>query len=385
MKIPLSYIVRSLWQRKTATLLTVSSFVLVILTLIALLATVKGIEATLIETGNPTRLVIINKNASFETQSKMTESDGTIIGAFTEIKLSPDAKPLTSFEVLTTTFADSLDGQQVQVNLRGLDMPQALAVRDEIKLIAGKMFASDSADEVVLGRGIADGMGVSPGDFIIMKQSKWKVAGVFTDNGSPCESEIWTSRTNVELTFKKTYLSSVWVKVRDTSQAKIFSQKLNDDKTVSIYALTEQEYYSRGAETANNLKILTWFVAVIMSVAAISSAMNTMYASVADRSKELGTIRAIGFQDSAVLQAVVLEAVIQSVFGGLVASLVALLLNGVAFKMEVVSFGIIVFRLNMTLDVITIGLVFSLILGLAGGWLPARNATRENIIDALKG
>ncbi len=385
MNIPLIYVVRSLLQRKGSTALTIGSFALVVLVLIALLSMVRGINQTLISSGEPDRMFAIDKEASAENQSRLSYPDALAVGTYGQVRLDERARPLTSYELVGTTYADGPGGERVQVNFRGVDLDEALRVHNQLRLRAGRFFDPDAEGEVIAGKGIVGGLGIPIGGTFSARQNTWRVVGVFSDGGSPSESEIWTSRSNMDLLFDKDYISSVWALVKDPSLTAQLVTQLNQDKTLSVFATTEQDYFAQGAGTARGLQALAWFVAVIMSIGAVFSAMNTMYASVSDRAGELGTLRAIGFTPGSVLRATLLEALILAVAGGVLAGLLALALNGITFRTPVPGIGFVSFAFAVTPGLLAVGVVFSVVMGLVGGWVPARYATRMPIIDALKG
>lgn len=383
-RIPLPYVTRSLLQRKGSTALTVGSFALVVLVMIALLSMVRGIDQSLIGSGSPDRFFVISKTATTENQSRLAQEDAQAIGVYAGVKVDAQANPITSHELVSTTYAAGPSGDQVQINFRGIDQHDALAVHTEFKLVEGRFFNPSAEDEVIVGLGALASLGVAPGGTFTCQRQVWRVVGVFEDDGSPFESEVWTSRTNVQLAFSKNYVSSVWALVKDPMLTEPIVSQLNTDQSLSVYATTELDYFAQGAGSAQGLRALAWFVAVIMSIGAIFSAINTMYASVSDRARELATMRAIGFTPASVLRATVLESVILAAAGGIVAIALAFFLNGLTFRTIVPGVGFVSFQFAVTADLLVTGILFALVMGVVGGYIPARHAIRIPIIDALK-
>ena len=382
-RVPFNYLTRSLFQRKGSTALTVGSFTLVVLVLIGLLSMVRGIDQTLVGSGEPDRFFVISKNVTAENQSQLSEVDARAVGDFAGVKLDAEANALTSFELVTTAYASGPSGQQVQLNIRGVDLAQALQVHEQLRLVTGRYFDPTAEEEVIVGRGAQEALGLRLGETFVTKRRTLRVTGIFRDAGSPFESEVWTSRENMAMVFGRDYISSVWALVRDPALTRTTVAELNAAQALSVYALTEEDYFAQGAGTAQALQALAWFVAVLMAIGAVFSAMNTMYASVSDRSRELGTMRALGYAPKAVRRALLLEALILALTGGLLACLLAQLLDGLTFRTIVPGIGFVSFQFAVTPGLLLTGLIISLVMGLVGGYAPARRATRMSIIEAL--
>jgi len=383
MRIPVSYSIKSLFQRKVSTIMTVASFGLVVVVLIALLSMVQGVNETLISAGAPDRLFVINKNATTENQSRLSVKDVQTVGLYPEIKLDASGHPVTSTESVKTTYAEGMAGDRIQVNFRGVDLEKARKVHDQLELTEGRFFDPSMGDEVIVGRSIFDGMGADIGDHFTANRRKWRIVGVFKDGGSPFESEVWTSRKNMALGFNLHEISSVWMLVNDPDQMPQLIQKLNEDRNMFVYAMSEKQYFAQGTSAARGFQALTWFIAIVLSVGAIFSAMNTMYASIADRAGELGALRAIGFQAASVRWATLIETLVMALLGWVLATFVVFLLQGTTFRTPLVGLGYVTFKLTITPLLIFIGFIFSLIMGVVGGWVPARYATKIPIIEAL--
>lgn len=385
MKIPLRYTVRSLLQRRSSTAMTIGSFTLVVLTLIALLSMIEGVQKTLISSGEPDRLFVINENATNENQSRLSQKEALILSTYPEIKTDADARPVMSEEVVKTAYIESNSGLRIQANFRGVNLSDALKVHYGVKLSAGRFFKPDAENEVIIGKSIYNGLDSDIGEQFTSQNVKWTIVGVFEDNGSPFESEVWTSRTNMDLSSGKSDISSIWMLAKNPGLTNKLVHELNNDRTLSVYATSEQNYFKQGTTSARGFQALTWFIAVIMSIGAIFSAMNTMFASLADRAGELAALRAIGFQVRSIRIATLIECLVMSISGGIIASLISLSLNGIMFRTPLTGLGYVSFQVTVTPLLLGVGLVFAAIMGVLGGWVPARHATRIPIIEALNG
>lgn len=381
--VPFVYIARSLLQRRGSTALTAGSFALVVLVLLGLLSMVQGIDRTLVGSGAADRLFVLDKSATAETQSQLAPPVARAVGDVAGIRLDAEARPATSFELVSTTYAVGAGGQQVQVNVRGVDLAPALRVHRQLRLEAGRWFDPAAEDEVVVGRGALQALGLRVGDAFAARRHTWRVAGVFRDAGAPSESEVWTARANVEQAFGRRHVSSVWALVQDPALTAPVAAALNADPALSVYAQTERDYFAQGAGSAQALRALAWFVAVLMAVGAVFSAMNTLYASVSDRAAELGTLRALGYAPAAVRRAVLLEAQILALAGGVLACLLAFWLDGLTFRTLVPGVGFVSFRFAVTRTLLAVGVAVAAGMGLLGGYAPARRATRMSVIEAL--
>ncbi len=383
MKIPFSYSIKSLFQRKVSTLMTVGSFALVVVVLMVSLAMLHGIQETLISAGSPDRVFVLSKNATTENKSQLPTMAKQAVVLHPEIKLDSDGRPVTSEEVVKTTYIEGLHGGRVQVNFRGVDFKKAQEVHYQFELVNGRLPDPILGNEVLVGKSIFESTQAAIGDHFIANQQEWKILGVFEDDGSPFESEIWTSRSNMIFGFDAQEISSIWMVLKDPNFVSTLIERLNNDRQTFVHAVAETEYFAEGMNSVDGYVALAWFIAVVLSIGAIFSAMNTMYASLADRTGELGALRAIGFQAGSVRWATLLETLIMAFLGFVVATVIIFFLQGFPFIAPIVGLGYISFKLSLTPMLVIIGFLFSIIMGGIGGWIPVNNATRIPIIEAL--
>jgi len=344
---------------------------------------IEGVNKTLISSGAPDRMFIINKNATNENQSRLSQLDIQIIGTYNQIKLDDNAYPVMSNETVKTSYVENEAGVRFQTNFRGVDLNNALKVHYQLMLVQGRFFRPESRDEVIVGKEVFSALNADLGDQITTPVGKFTIIGVFEDNGSPFESEVWTNVTNLGLIFDRPEVTSIWALIKDPDLMSSFVDQLNHQKMLNVYATSEQDYFKQGTTAAQGFQILTWFIAVVMSVGAIFSAMNTMYASIADRADELAIMRALGFRSRSVRLATLIESLIMALSGGILASLIALLFQGITFRTPLTGLGYVTFEVTLTPELIITGILFSIFMGIMGGWLPSRRATHLSIIEAL--
>lgn len=379
------YIVRSLFQRAGSTLLTVGSFALVIFSLVILLAMVEGVNEMLIASGSSDRMLAFNENVTSENHSQMLPGDVLAIRNLPAVKRTPEGRPYTSAEVVKTAYATSPRGDRIQTNFRGVSPTAAALVHNELHLVAGRFFSPSAEDEVIVGVQMHAALGTRLGDRFEAQHASWRIVGVFEDGGSTAESEIWTTAQNVAQAYNKQSISSVWLRVSDPSRIDESVQQINEDPLLAAYATTEQAHYAQGFAAARGLQVLAWLIAGIMAAGAVFSAMNTMYASIADRAGELAALRAIGFQTRSVLLVVLTEALIVALVGGLIACFAGWLLDGLTIRTLIPGLGMIGFKVSISLQLLAIAMAFSALLGVIGGWIPGRYAIKMHIVQALNG
>ncbi len=379
------YIVRSLYQRAGSTLLTVGSFGLVIFSLVILLAMVEGVNEMLIASGSTDRVLAFNENVNSENHSQMLPRDVLSIRNNPAVKLTPEGLPYASSEVVKTASATSPRGDRIQTNFRGVEPADAVRVHNQLHLVAGRFFNPASEDEVIIGLQMHNGLGTKLGDYFEAQHATWRIVGVFEDGGSTAESEIWTTAQNVAQAYNKSSISSVWIRVNDPARIEDVVGQINADPVMAVYATTEQQHYAQGFAAARGLQILAWLIAGIMAAGAVFSAMNTMYASIADRAGELAALRAIGFQRQSVLAVVITEALIVALVGGFLASTAGWMLDGLTIRTLIPGLGMIGFKVSISLQLLATAMGFSALLGLIGGWIPGRYAINMHIVQALNG
>jgi ABC-type antimicrobial peptide transport system permease subunit len=386
MGIPLSYIVRNLWVRKLTTGLTAMGMALVVYVFAAVLMLSEGLEKTLVQTGSDDNVVVIRRSAETEIQSAVYRDQATLVASLPEIGNSTSGERLVSKEVVVLMVLPKRGtNKPSNVTIRGLS-PVGVSLRPQVRIAQGRMFRPGSA-EIVAGNKIAKGfVGAGLGEHIRLGQQEWTVVGIFDAGNSGFASELWGDADQMMQSFRRESYSSVVFRLADPGSFATVKKGLETDQRLTVEAEREPRFYARQSELMSNfLKILGAILSSIFSIGAIIGAMITMYASVANRTAEIGTLRAIGFRRWNILSAFMLESLLLSLVGGVIGLTMASFLQFFTVStMNWQTFAELAFSFTMTHRVIIEGLLFALLMGFAGGVLPALRAARMNIIDALR-
>ncbi len=385
MAIPIAYNLRNLTVRKATTIMTALGIGLTVAVLAAVLALVNGLRIAFQSTGNPLNVIVMRKAANSELTSGMTREQYQDLKAKPGIARSASGEPLTSLEMVTVINLPSTDNAAgFNINLRGLE-PNGIALRD-LKISQGRWFQPGHR-EVVVGKSIAERHPTARlGHRLRFGRGEWEVVGVMDGGQSAVNSEIYGDLNQISSDFNRSDgLSSAMVRATDRAAVTALINSLKDDRRLNVDAISEKEYYDRQTAAGVPLQVMGLFVAIIMAVGSCFAAMNTMYAAVARRSKEIGTLRVLGFSRGSILFSFFLESVLLAVIGGIVGILLVLPLNNVTTGItSFFTFSEIAFQFNVGARVIATALLFALIVGALGGFFPARNAARKQILTALR-
>lgn len=384
MAIPISYNLRNLIVRKTTTLMTALGIALTVAVLLAMMALIGGLRATLSASGDPLQIVVMRKGSESELVSNFTR------GQFQDLKFKPgiarhaSGEPMASLEVLTVinlASADNPDG--MNINVRGLG-PIGLAMRPGLKISAGRWFESGKR-EVVVGKSIAGRYpDAALGKRLTFGRGEWQVVGIMDAGQSAANSEIFGDLNQVSSDLQRVdVLSSALVHATDSASASALLNSINDDQRLNMNAVSEKEYYARQTESAAPIQFLGVFVSIVMAVGSAFAAMNTMYAAVARRSREIGTLRVLGFSRGSILFSFFVESVLLATLGGVLGCLLVFPLNGVTTGIGS-NFSELAFSFRVTPEIMLAGIVFAAALGAFGGLFPAVNASRREILTALR-
>jgi len=389
MKIPFSYIWRSLWARRLTTSLTIGGVALVVFVFAGVLMLARGITATLVDTGAADNAIILRKSATSELVSQVDRGTAEILEAAPEIAPAASGRPLLTREVDLIINLNKKNNHAAlgNVTVRGT-LPQSLELRPNVKITQGRMFTFGS-HELIVGRNIAERFeGVAMGADVPFGGDHWTVVGYFDAGGSGFDSEIWTDADQVMQAFNRPVYSSLTFRLKDPGQFDALRARLGaDPRTQYIEPKRERDFYREQSQNmATFIRILGLVVTIIFSVGAMIGAMITMYAAVANRVVEIGTLRALGFQRRSVLAAFLVEAIILALVGG---GLGVLLASGLSFArvstVNFASFSEIGFGFALSGAVVVSAMIFALVMGVAGGFLPAVRAARLSIVNALRG
>ena len=387
MRIPFSYIWRSLWARRLTTLLTVGGVALVVFVFAGVLMLARGLQATLVETGAADNVIVLRRSATSELVSQANRETADLLETQPEVALAADGRPLLSKELMVVIdlFRKQTNAQS-NVSVRGVS-PHALELRPGVRIVSGRPFQFGT-HEVVVGSNIARHFqGVTIGKDLTFGGDRWTVVGLFDAGGTGFDSEIWGDTDQLMQAFGRPVYSSVTFRIRDPAQLAALQTRLKaDPRTQYIELKPERQYYREQSQAmANFIRILGLIVTIIFSIGAVIGAMITMYAAVASRVVEVGTLRALGFRRRSVMGAFLVESVLLAAIGGAAGvGLASLLSFARVSTMNFTSFSEIGFGFALSAGVVTAALVFAVVMGVVGGFLPAVRAARLDIVTALR-
>ncbi|MDQ2710682.1 MAG: ABC transporter permease [Acidobacteriota bacterium] len=385
MAIPISYNLRNLAVRKMTTAMTAAGVMLTVAVLLAVLGLVAGLEKAFSSTGDPLHVMVLRKGGNSELTSLLTQEQFQIVKNFPGIVSDPAGHPMASLEVVTIInmpSPDKPDGSNI--TLRGLS-PSGIGMR-KLKIMSGRWYQAGQR-EITVGKNLAKRYeSAQVGKQLRFGKGLWTIVGVMDAGDSSANSEIFGDGSQVASDFNRpdTY-SSALLQVSDEAAGAALKSSLESDRRLNVTVLSEKDYYDAQTVSARPVQFLGFFVCIIMAVGSCFASMNTMYAAVARRSKEIGTLRILGFTRGSILFSFFLEAMLLSLLGGLLACLIVMPLNSVTTSVgNFVTFSETSFDIRIGPKVMAIGLLFSLILGAIGGLLPARQAAKKEILTALR-
>ena len=386
--IPIRYNVRSLAVRKATTIATAGGIALVVFVLAASLMLSAGIKKTLGSSGKPDNAIVLRMGSDAELGSVIEESSVPLILAAPGVKNDERGQPIGAAEIVVVGAMEKLGADGVtNVSIRGVS-DDVMRFRPEGHLIAGRPPRSGT-DEAIVGariRGRIRGVDLDQ-SFDIKKNRPVKVVGVFEADGSAYESEVWVDKELLRQAYgRQGVVSGVRVKLESPTKFDAFRAGVENDKRLGLMAVREQAFYEKQSEgAALFVGVLGSIVSVFFAVGAMIGAMITMYAAVANRQREIGTLRALGFSQSSVLVSFLLEAVLLAIVGGAVGAAASMAMGLVHFSMvNMSSWSEIVFSFDPTPKVLATALVFACGMGLFGGLFPAVRAARTSPLQAIR-
>jgi putative ABC transport system permease protein len=385
MSVPFAYNMRNLVVRKTTTIMTALGIALTVAVLLAVLALVAGLRTAFESTGDPLQVLVMRKGATAELSSGMTREIFQVLKANPGIAKQGD-EPLASLEMVTVINLPSVDSPQgMNVTLRGL-LPAGVQMRHDLKLQDGVWFTPGQR-EIVVGRSIAKRYPAAHlGNRLRFGRGEWLIVGVMDGGQSAVNSEIFGDLNQISSDFNRADgLSSVLLRAADAATVPALINSLKDDRRLNVDAMTEKAYYAAQTASGAPLQFLGIFVSAIMAIGSSFASMNTMYAAVARRSREIGTLRVLGFPRGSILFSFFIESLLLALLGGLLGCVLVLPLNNITTGIgSFVTFSEIAFNFRVTPAIMMTGLIFALFMGSVGGLFPARMASRKEILTALR-
>lgn len=385
-RVPLSYVWRNLLTRKLTTGLTAGGMALVVFVFATVLMLEAGLKQTLTATGLPQNVVVIRKGSQTEVQSGVSRSEAAIIESQPNIALDSAGRLLSSREsVVLISLKKQGSGKPANVVVRGAG-EQGLALRPQVQLLAGRQFRPGSS-EIIVGRAIAEGFdGVQLGASLRFARRDWLVVGIFDASKTGFNSEIWGDAEQMMQAFRRINYSALVFQLADSNGYEASRQALEADQRLTTEYKRETRFYADQAQTmATFISILGTVLSVIFSIGAVIGAMITMYAAVANRTGEIGTLRALGYRRSSVMAAFLAESLLLALLGGVMGVVLASFMQFFAVStMNWQTFSELAFSFTLTPAIVVKSLLFALFMGLLGGFLPAVRAARMQIVDALR-
>ena len=385
MAIPLKYNFRNLLVRRTTTLMTAFSITLTVAVFVVLMALAQGLQTSLSATGQPFNVLIMREGSQSESMSSVSRDSLQVIKYLHGIAKTDKGEPWVSPElIILINLPRRGETQGSNVTIRGLG-PDGPALRPEFKMVEGRFFRS-GLREVIASKKIARRFqNCGLGDKVKFAKGYWTVVGIFDAGSTAYDSEIWADVNDLATDFDRSGYSSVMVRAADASSLASLRDQISNDRRLHLKPQTEREYYESQTRFAAPIKALGLFIAALMAVGASFAAMNTMYAAVARRTKEIGTLRVLGYSRGSILFSFVLESVLIAVLGGALGCVLALPVNGwTTGTTNFATFSEVAFNFRVTPALLLSGMIFAVFMGFLGGFFPAWRAAHENIVTALR-
>ena len=386
MRLLVTYSFKSIFQKKLTSLLTVFGFALVVFVFAAVLMLSNGLEQTLVDTGTDDNVVVIRKGSQTEVQSIIYRSMANDIKAEPAIKKDEQGVPLITSEILVLINQPKrVDNEPSNVPVRGVGS-MSINIRPEFNLIEGRMWQPGTS-EIIAGRKVAENFkGCGLGETLKFGMREWTVVGIFETGGGGFESELWGDVDQLMDAFGRPVFSSLTFKINNVDDFDALKAKMESDPKLTVDVDMEKEYYRKQSTMMTTfINILGITISIIFFLGAIVGAMITMYASVANRTVEIGTLRALGFRRYVILFSFLIESIMISIIGGTLGVAVAFLLNSFEFSTtNWATFAELAFSFQMSSGIVVAAYIFAVTMGVIGGFLPAVRAARLRIINALR-
>ncbi|MHC4269109.1 MAG: ABC transporter permease [Planctomycetota bacterium] len=380
------YSLRNLLTRRLTTTLTALGMALVVFVFASIIMLAEGLQKTLIETGSRDNVVILRKSAETEVQSRIDRHQASVLETLPEIALDENGQRMIAKELLVLiTMQKKYSDGIANVIIRGIGK-RSFELRPQVKLMTGRM-PRWGTSEIAVGQSVAKrfkNSGLQETLFFAMRS--WNIVGVFDAGETGFSSEIWGEADQLMQSFRRQTYSSVIFRLRHNNLFEGLKKNISKDPRFTLSAIREKDYYLKQSEMmATFLRILGISLTLIFSLGAMVGAMITMFAAVANRTAEIGTLRSLGFQRKSILFTFLLESLILGFFGGCAGLVFASFLQLITIStMNFQTFSELAFSFTITPGIIIKSMLFSIFMGFAGGVLPAFKASRMNIVDSLR-
>jgi len=383
--LPLSYNWRSIWQRFAGTLSTVGAIAIVVMVFVVVLSMAQGVSRAYVRSGREDQVVILRPNSRVEMMSSITLDQARLILTH-PLLAQDDHGPLATTDIIVSKQVALSDGSgTLSVTVRGTT-PAGTRLRSQVRMLEGRWFQPGLSEAVVPRRMLNRYTGVELGRSFDMAGRSWKVVGVFDGDGSVFDSEIWTDVADLRQAYRRYGMnSSMTVRLRSAADVDAFVKDMDRDVRLKLEAKAEPDYFASLGDAGRPMQILGQIITVILTVGAVFAAMNTMYATVAGRTSEIGTLRAIGFGRRAILASFQWEAILLTSLGGILGAFLSLLFNGTSTgAVSMLTWSDLSYAFTVTPDLMAQGVAFSVLMGIFGGFLPAWRASRIPVTEAMR-
>src|SRR3989440_1567403 len=387
MAIPIVYNIRSVRARWTSAIVAVVGIAGTVGVFVAMLSLANGFRATLVSSGSPDNALIVRAGATSEMTSGVGLDAVKIIQDAPGIARGPNGPLVTPEAVLMAPIPLISTGTDANVELRGVS-PNVLEIRKQVRIVQGRMF-QPGLGEVTVGKNANKTYsGLTLGNTISLGKMRWQVVGVFDAGGSSFDSEVWGDSHLLTAAYDRPdhFFQSATVHLTSPDALTGLKDALTTDPRLNVDVTREIDYYAKQSTRMTQLiTILGGFVALIMAIGAVFGALNTMYSAVAERGREIATMRALGFNSGNVILSFLVEALLISFVGGLLGCLAVLPLNGLTTStMNFQTFSNLAFAFKITFDLLWMGVLFALVMGVLGGMPPAIRAASRPVASALR-
>ena len=385
MALPLKYNLRNLVVRKGSTLATAFTIGLTVAVFLLVMALARGIDLTLESSGDPLNVIVLREGSTAELNSSVSREQYNDL-IYLDGVVREGEQPLATAEIITLIYKPRKgQSQGSNITIRGVS-PMSFKLHSGFQIASGKTFQPGLTEAVVSKRINERFQGLDIGDKFRIQTTDYTVVGIFESGGKAFESEVWVDVNSLASTTKRESFSSVLLRAKDQNALAALSKRITDDPKLHLKALSERTFYEDQQGIASGLlKGLAVFIALIMAVGAGFAGMNTMYAAVARRTKEVGTLRVLGFGRLSILIAFILESVAVALIGAAIGILLTMPLNFVSTgTSNWATFSEIAFNFRVTLDLMLMALLFGGIIGFIGSLLPSIRAARLRIVEALR-
>jgi putative ABC transport system permease protein len=376
--IPIRYNMRSIMVRRVGALMTIFGVALTVAVFVSILAMVQGLQSTLIATGDPLNLILIRDGSLSEVNSWFNREAKGIVETM-------DGVDAVSGEIIVLVNYPRITGETTNIMLRGVS-EKSLALRPQLSLAEGRMF-KPGLREMVVSRSISNRFkDARVGDSLKIGRTAWSVVGIIDAAQTAYDSEVWADYNDVAQEFDRPIYSSLFVRAKDAGAIASIRERVSQERRLELDVFGETEYFaSQSGSTAGPLQFLGYLVGIIMAIGSCFAVMNTMYAATAYRTREIATLRVLGYKRHNIMLSFMLESLVLSILGGVLGCVLALSVNGISTgTINPNNFAEVAFQFRVTGLLMLQGVAFAVIMGVSGGLLPARLASRIPIVRALR-